>query len=225
LKRAVDATLVFAQEEAGTAVCISAQGLILTCSHCIAETPFELNLDKAWWLLFASGQVVQAKCLKWDQKRDLALLQIVAAQGTIQKRADENLNPTYSFPFPYTTLSPSPPPLRTPLLCTGHPGSEDLEAHQPGKATGYDVLHISEGKFRGYAKGQDRQDNAEIGALMHDCWTYWGHSGAGLVLREGKGGEGRGKAGELVGLHSSWDEETGIRRGIGLEALWEFVEE
>lgn len=59
-------------------------------------------------------------------------------------------------------------------------------------------------------------DNAEIGALMHDCWTYWGHSGAPLV---------DAKAGGLVGLHSSWDEETGMRRGIGVEAIVEFLRE
>jgi len=43
------------------------------------------------------------------------------------------------------------------------------------------VLHISTGLSRGYASGQDAQDNLEIGALTHDCWTYWGHSGAPLV--------------------------------------------
>jgi hypothetical protein len=29
----------------------------------------------------------------------------------------------------------------------------------------------------------------------------------------------------LVGLHSSWDEETGMRRGVPLEAIKEFLEE
>jgi V8-like Glu-specific endopeptidase len=50
------------------------------------------------------------------------------------------------------------------------------------------------------APGADPQDNAEIGALMHDAWTYWGHSGAPLVA-EGDGG--------LVGVHSSWEEGRG----------------
>ena len=36
VRQAVEATLVFAQEEAGTAVCISQEGLLLTCSHCVA---------------------------------------------------------------------------------------------------------------------------------------------------------------------------------------------
>lgn len=59
------------------------------------------------------------------------------------------------------------------------------------------------------------QDNSEIGALMHDCWTYWGHSGAPLV---------EVRSGLLVGLHSSWDEDTDMRRGIGGEAIGAFLE-
>jgi len=78
------------------------------------------------------------------------------------------------------------------------------------------VLHISSGKYRGLSPGQDPQDNSEIGALMHDCWTYWGHSGAPLVER---------RTGGLVGLHSSWDEETGMRRGVAWEAVQAFLEE
>lgn len=50
---------------------------------------------------------------------------------------------------------------------------------------------------------------------MHDCWTYWGHSGAPLLER---------RTGQLVGLHSSWDEETGMRRGVGCEAIAGFLE-
>lgn len=77
-------------------------------------------------------------------------------------------------------------------------------------------MHVSGGRFRGYAEGQDRLDNGEIGALMHDCWTYWGHSGAPLV---------EWRKGGLVGVHSSWDSGTGMRRGVGVEALGGFVRE
>jgi hypothetical protein len=27
----------------------------------------------------------------------------------------------------------------------------------------------------------------------------------------------------LVGVHSSWDDETGMRRGVGIEAIREFL--
>ncbi|KZL72576.1 AT hook domain-containing protein [Colletotrichum tofieldiae] len=213
LASSVMATLVFAQEEAGTAVCISPGGILLTCSHCIAETADEFDSHKSHWLLFASGQVVEAKPLAWDAKRDLALLKIIAAQPS---PALPSAAAASSPPFPFITPSPTPPPLQTRLICIGHPGSEDLEAADPGTKTDYGVLHLSIGTFRGCAAGQDPQDNSEIGALMHTCWTYWGHSGAPLLER---------RTGMLVGLHSSWDDETGMRRGVAWEAVVGFLEE
>jgi hypothetical protein len=213
LQAAVEATLVFAQKEAGTAVCISAKGHLLTCSHCVAESVDDLDEDKSHWLLFAFGRVVEGKCVAWDSKRDLALLKIVAAQdldGPSLNRED-SMQPE----FPFISPADSAPRLKAALGCIGHPGSEDLEASLPGAKTGYDVLHVSTGSFQGHAEGQDLQDNSEIGALKHGCWTYWGHSGAPLVDQQ---------TGKLVGLHSSWDEETGMRRGVPLEAIWEFLE-
>ncbi|GJC96103.1 AT hook domain-containing protein [Colletotrichum higginsianum] len=222
------ATLVFAQEEAGTAVCISPDGLLLTCAHCLAETADAFDPSRSHWLLFASCQAVEARALAWDARRDLALLRIVASQppppsSSSSSRTTKSKTITTATPeepppaFPFITPSPNPPPLKARLVCVGHPGSEDLEAATPGASTGYDVLHLSTGTFRGLAGGgQDPQDNSEIGALMHTCWTYWGHSGAPLVDR---------RTGTLVGLHSSWDDETGMRRGVALEAIVEFLEE
>jgi hypothetical protein len=210
LQPAIDATLVFAQEEAGTAVCVSDTGLLLTCSHCVAESVEEYDEDKSHWLLFSSGRVVETKCVAWDAQRDLALLRIVAAQkieGASSSSGEQE--------FPFISLAESTPKRDASLGCIGHPGSEDLEASLPGAKTNYDVLHVSVGAFRGYAVGQDLQDNSEIGALEHDCWTYWGHSGAPLVDRRTE---------RLVGLHSSWDEETRMRRGIPLEAVRSFME-
>ncbi|KAI0487741.1 trypsin-like cysteine/serine peptidase domain-containing protein [Xylaria cf. heliscus] len=205
---ALDATLVFAQEEAGTAVSIAPNGMLLTCSHCVvAENADGWDESKAHWLLFRSGVAVRAACVAWDDRRDLALLQVVAAQR------DEN---GHISPFPHVQISPTAPTLDSRLVCVGHPGSEDLEASHPGIKTNYDVLYASTGRFRGYANDQDLQDNSEIGALMHDCWTYWGHSGAPLLDVQ---------TGKLVGLHSSWDDETGMRRGIPLEAILEFLDE
>jgi hypothetical protein len=210
LQPAIDATLVFAQEEAGTAVCVSPTGLLLTCSHCVAESVEEYDEDKSHWLLFSSGRVVEAKCVAWDAQRDLALLRIVASQkveGASSSSGEQE--------FPFISPAESAPKKDASLGCIGHPGSEDLEVSLPGVKTNYDVLHVSVGTFRGYAVGQDLQDNSEIGALKHDCWTYWGHSGAPLVDRRTE---------RLVGLHSSWDEETRMRRGIPLEAVKSFME-
>ena len=199
----VNATLVFAQEEAGTAVCVSRRGFLLTCSHCVAESVAELCWEKVHWLIFPSGQVVAAKTVVWDPKRDLALLMIYQASSS----------PSASPSFPYLRLAHEAPNLRTSLFCIGHPGSEDLETSVPGVQTNYDVLSFSTGKFHGIDPSQDPQDNSEIGALMHDCWTYWGHSGAPLVEQ---------KSGMLVGVHSSWDDETGMRRGVAWEAVSAF---
>lgn len=33
---------------------------------------------------------------------------------------------------------------------------------------------------------KDLHNNEEIGALKHDCWTYWGHSGAPLLSTTGE---------------------------------------
>ena len=224
LASAARATLVFAQEEAGTAVCISSSGLLLTCSHCVAETPEQLDQagSQRKWLLFASGQVVLAECVAWDPRRDLALLQVTAAQLEPQNAnshalpASDNTASASVLSFPFVTLAEVPPRLRAALVCIGHPGSVDLEVAQPGVKTGYDVLHVSTGVFRGYAPDQDLHDNSEIGALKHDCWTYWGHSGAPLIEQS---------TSRLIGLHSSWDEITGTRRGVPLDAIQQFLQQ
>ena len=210
-QRVIDATLVFAQQEAGTAVCVSAEGLLLTCAHCVAETAKQFDASREHWLLFASGRVVKARCVAWDPKRDLALLMVTAAQPGDSPASGAGDGITS---FSCASVADVPPPVASKLLCVGHPGGEDLEAGRPGVKTNYDVLHVSTGAYRGLAAGQDVQDNSEIGALMHDCWTYWGHSGAPLAEL---------KTGRLIGLHSSWDDSTGMRRGVPLEALTEFL--
>ncbi|KAH6855857.1 trypsin-like cysteine/serine peptidase domain-containing protein [Chaetomium sp. MPI-CAGE-AT-0009] len=224
ISSAISATLIFAQAEAGTAVCIHDSGLLLTCAHCIAETEAELDFSKPYLLLFSSGTVVTAQCTAWDPKRDLALLRITAAQrppgGGEGEGDDSGLShpPHCQWQFPHLKIADRPPKIGTKLVCVGQPGSEDLECEEAGVETGYEVLCVSEGTFRGYADGQDVQDNEEIGALMHTCWTYWGHSGAPLVERTAPG-----MGDVLVGLHSSWDDETGMRRGVGIEAIREFL--
>ena len=147
-----------------------------------------------------------AECRVWDSKRDLALAQVVAVEAVAKGGAVP--------PFAFIRPAAAPPKLNAPLVCVGQPGAEDLEAATPGRATGYELFHISRGRFRGLVPGVDVDDNAEMGVLMHDCWTYWGHSGAGLVSEV---------TGELVGVHSSWDEGSGMRRGVAWECVWGFL--
>ncbi|KAF3277983.1 hypothetical protein TWF970_004863 [Orbilia oligospora] len=217
LSSALLATLVFAQSEAGTAFCISPTGLLLTCSHCVSEDPSELEENRIKWLLFASGQIVQAKCTAYDHIRDLALLQITSAeQATGLPLNIPANNQGLSTSVPFLPISSAPPKKNAQMICIGHPGDEDLETSKPGVKTNYDVIHVSYGRYRGIAEGADVHDNSEIGAMMHDCWTYWGHSGAPLCMR---------KDGSVVGMHSSWDDETGMRRGVAWEAIVGFLRE
>lgn len=48
--------------------------------------------------------------------------------------------------------------------------------------------------MRGRVGGKGARDDGEIGGVMYDAWTYWGHLGVLLLLRGVEGG--------LVGLHS-----------------------
>ena len=51
--------------------------------------------------------------------------------------------------------------------------------------------------------------SAEGKSLMHSCWTYWGHSGAPLF----------DELGRVCGLHSSWDDRSGMRHAQMLARL------
>ena len=66
----------------------------------------------------------------------------------------------------------------------------------------------------GMIPGADPHENFEIGTMKHDAWTYWGHSGAPLLLEED---------GTLIGIHSSWDDQTTMRHGIPLIAIKHFM--
>jgi hypothetical protein len=207
IRNALESTLIFAQYEAGTAVCIEATGWILTCSHCFGEDEEERRTsNKRRWLLYYTGLAVQVECRVWDSNRDLALLKVVAIET---KDSTAGIIPR----FAHIPLCANEPSYKMPILCFGQPGRDDLESTSARK-TKYNLVEVSEGTFRGMVKGADPQDNSEIGTLMHDAWTYWGHSGAPLV---------READGTLVGLHSSWDDQTAMRHGIPQVAIREFL--
>ncbi|KAJ6471354.1 AT hook domain-containing protein family protein [Mycena sanguinolenta] len=205
MRTALEASLIFAQEEAGSAVCVDPAGWVLTCAHCIAETDDEYHnaMAATWWLLFYTGLAVQVECRAWDPKRDLTLLKIIAVE------CDREL-PTF------WSLHPSAiaPPSGIRIVCIGQPGQDDLESAS-ARRTNYPFVFVSSGKFRGMVPGTDPHDNSEIGTLKHDAWTYWGHSGAPLI---------HAADGTLVGLHSSWDDETAMRHGVPHAAIQAFLQ-
>lgn len=146
------------------------------------------------------------ECRAWDGVRDLALLKIIAVESDVGKAGEIPR-------FCSVSLYEGKMGYKIPILCIGQPGRDDLESKESKKTT-YNLVEVSEGTFRGMVKGADPQDNSEIGTLMHDAWTYWGHSGAPL-LREADG--------KLVGLHSSWDDMTAMRHGVPGVAIKEFL--
>jgi len=207
LINALNSSLIFAQESAGSAVLIDPAGWVLTCSHCFCDFEYEYQADsKRRWLLSYTGLAVQIECRFWDSKRDLALCKIIAIESDVGKSGDVAT-------FQYVRLASSAPSVKTSIICIGQPGADDLES-KVARRTKYNLVEVSEGSFRGLVRDVDPQDNSDIGTMMHDAWTYWGHSGAPLL---------DAADGTLIGLHSSWDDSTAMRHGIPLVAIQEFL--
>ncbi len=135
IRNALNATLIFAQYEAGSAVCIDPAGWILTCAHCFGDDEEEYKTaEKRKWLLFYTGLAVQVECQQWDPVRDLALLRILAVEGDI---------PTFSF----VPMSRCAPTYGDSIVCIGQPGRDDLESTSR-RRTKYNLVELSEGIFR-----------------------------------------------------------------------------
>lgn len=210
----LSSTWIFAQHEAGTAVCVDARGWFLTCAHCFGETVSEWRAHRRKWLLSYTGVAVQVECREWDARRDLALAQVVCIEMPEPETLGISSNQLSRPEFAFVPLSTSQS-TTAPIICIGQPGADDLESEAPRK-TAYDLIEVSRGRLCGMIPDVDPQDNSEIGALKHDAWTYWGHSGAPLLRRVD---------GSLLGLHSSWDDATGMRHGVPLVAIQAFLSE
>ena len=207
IRNTLESTLIFAQYEAGTAVCVDAAGWILTCAHCFGDDEEEYRAtNKRRWLLYYTGLAVQVECREWDPQRDLALLKVIAIESNNTYIGDVPV-------FPFISLSTTKFSYKMPILCIGQPGRDDLESTSE-RRTKYNLIEVSQGTFQGMVRGANPQDNSEIGTLMHDAWTYWGHSGAPLLRRAD---------GTLIGLHSSWDDKTAMRHGVPAVAIREFL--
>ncbi|KAJ5144539.1 hypothetical protein N7448_001931 [Penicillium atrosanguineum] len=204
--RALASTLIFAQHEAGSAICIDPRGWILTCAHCFGETSYEWKAGRRKWLLYYNGLAVQVECRAWDERRDLALAKIIRIE-TSEKHSSP-VRPVFTFVPVAQTLKTS-----AHILCIGQPGADDLESAVP-RQTAYNLIEISQGRLCGMVSGADPEDNSDIGTLKHNAWTYWGHSGAPLLRRSD---------GALLGLHSSWDDTTAMRHGVPLVAIQSFL--
>jgi hypothetical protein len=86
---------------------------------------------------------------------------------------------------PYVHLAASPGPLHGHTICIGNPGIGSLESHR-GPNT-HPLIYYSIGELKGgdtKDKTRTLHDNSPMGWLIHDCWTYWGHSGGPLLSIE-----------------------------------------
>ncbi|KJE98087.1 hypothetical protein CAOG_08113 [Capsaspora owczarzaki ATCC 30864] len=195
LSALLDATVIFAQDHAGTGVCVSKDGLILTCAHCLDDE----TIGARRIVLFPDGRKCVVECVAKDDVRDCALMRVVQVDRKVV-RASDNIS------FPFASLASQGALPCSLAFCIGQPASDD-------EASNYPLFFTSRGVILGYqSSGEDLHRNDEIGQLIHSCWTYWGHSGAPIVNEDGL----------IVGMHSSWDDKTN-RHGIPLEAIRAFM--
>jgi hypothetical protein len=208
-KIGLDSFIIFAQYEAGSGICVNEKGYIITCGHCISH--HKNGVGKYKLILFTSGLLCRTECVKWDYKKDLALLKIV---GIASDSSSSFIPPPSSICFPSIKLDIESPKIGIDIICFGQAGRDDLES-ETDKKTNYPLISISVGCYRGLVDdGKNVHDNSDIGQLKHDAWTYWGYSGAPLISMV---------SGNLIGIHSSWDDDTCMRHGIALPCIREFI--
>eukprot|EP00471_Norrisiella_sphaerica_P001163 CAMPEP_0184484364 /NCGR_PEP_ID=MMETSP0113_2-20130426/6088_1 /TAXON_ID=91329 /ORGANISM="Norrisiella sphaerica, Strain BC52" /LENGTH=420 /DNA_ID=CAMNT_0026865333 /DNA_START=223 /DNA_END=1485 /DNA_ORIENTATION=+ len=225
-KKAFHSVIHFVQPEAGTGVHIG-QGFILTCAHVVCadedgneeeikkgDTPNGLasmkkaaidagkaRIGREKIVMFPSGQVFKGECVfameSADGTYDCALLRLQSL------KADTPFSRVHGTK---ETLSSN----EERCFCIGNPSSIDLESPNYRSIEFVPkVWHLSVGSLQGPSTRKD------VRGTVHSCWTYWGHSGAPLFSAEGK----------VIGLHSSWDTDTGARISVGFNWILSFLSE
>lgn len=199
------ATAHVAQSGCGTAVHIG-EGRILTAAH-VVEKRSSTSLPQLLLLVFPKDRNVGlAQCVAKHDAYDVAVLKWLGVGTACTENG--RLMPS-SCP-----LEAAEPKLGEPLLCIGNPCNIDLESSNEEELDLQPkVWHASLGQWKGRVpkvepndKATDKWDEEDtLGPISHTCWTYWGHSGAPLFDANGA----------VVGLHTSWDDQTGMRRGVG----------
>lgn len=220
IKNCFESCIHILQDEYGSGVCISSKGHILTCYHCVPS-------KKKIKIIFPNGIIFNANKIKSSKKLDIALLKIVSQEENI---IDSNNNikneakildtnnavDNYLPEFPFSPVSENLEEKNSDLFCIGNPYCYDLESKRNKKKTYFHPFYLSKGKVIDYEEdfiyGNIKK---ELGPLHHDCWTYWGHSGAPLFNNKGV----------VVGLHNSWNEENGMRHGLSAASINKFLNE
>jgi S1-C subfamily serine protease len=169
----------------GSGVNVAAHGLVLTNAHVVKA------LGTRHTVTFPDGQVFAGVATAYDAHLDLALVTLEGAPRSL----------------PFARLAARAPTVGTWVAVIGQPGRFTPE----GELTGYQRFHVSTGRIRSLRS--DVLGPQRLGAVGHDAWTYWGHSGSPLFSASG----------ELVALHNSWDASTAMRHAIPWQAITRFL--
>jgi hypothetical protein len=228
-----DAVVHVVQAAGGTGVHVGG-GTVLTCAHVVDAAddaaddagPTPVRTGRCKTVMFPSGRVFIAECVAaiecLDGTDDVAALALVAevlvdaVSGGGRRAPVAVASPD---PLPSARVAPASPNPGDRLFCVGNPSNVDLECRRapasPGKrskppATDFcpPTWHASVGRREGQQRGSKRGGGTNA-AAKHSCWTYWGHSGAPLFDADGC----------VAGLHSAWDDRTGMRLGQRLAAV------
>ena len=189
-------------------------------------------------LMFASGATFVAHCVSVEESADgasdVAVLVLGAECATVNDK--HPASGVAALP-PAAPLAGEEATLGSRVFCVGNPTNVDLESSKRGATCEFapPAWHVSVGRCEGYVsastlaeqavqasrgraptRGERKRvaeaapaDAAEGAAMMHSCWTYWGHSGAPLF-------DGTGA---VCGLHAAWDAHSGIRHAQKLARL------
>jgi len=210
IEKVKDSCLCRISDEFGTAVCINEKGYILTCSH--AVPPFEDDKTKESLYIFPNGEIVKTLTLEKNNQIDLALLKIneIYENGKFIKIKEI---PEKKFNYSKIKLSiKENEKIGENIFCIGNPCFEIYNDNDKLEKNNYKPFWISFGKIKGYINDGINCKN-ELGPLIHNCWTYWGHSGAPIFNYKG----------EIIGMHNSWNEKNGDRHGISLLGIVKFI--
>lgn len=219
IKNCLESCIHILQDEYGSGVCISSKGHILTCYHCVLA-------NKKIKLIFPNGRIFNANKIKSSKKLDLALLKIVSSDqiifdsdnNSIKEAKTKKLPDFYNIDdnyFPFSRICENLEEKNSDLFCIGNPYCYDLESKIKKKKTYFHPFNLSKGKVIDYEKDFIFGNiSKELGPLQHNCWTYWGHSGAPLFNNKG----------EIVGVHNSWNDENGMRHGLSAASINKFLE-
>ena len=169
-------------EEFGSAVCIHENGYVLTCAH--AAPPFENEPNKESLYIFPNGEIVKTLTLEKNEELDLALLKIIEIYENEKFVDIKNLDKK----FPFSNIkynSKENEKIGENIFCIGNPCFTIYDDKGKMEKNKYKPFWISFGKIKGYMKDNIYCKN-DLGPLIHNCWTYWGHFGLQYLMERGR---------------------------------------